>query len=152
MTWPGLSWAVAAAAPGAEAAAGAGAVTTGAAARGCATGAVTMVGAGAGAGPRRMSSRSSPRCQTSRVTSEASRISTICRRASTSRDVVDSACIEPTCTEGGADSRRVALRLVGAMRAWGGEPGERPGGGSARRGHSGEVLAVAGVDLQDVAL
>ena len=70
----------------------------------------TMVGVGTG--PRRMNNRSSPRCHTSRVTSEASRTSTICRSASTSRDVVlPSTRTLPVCALG-ADSVRIALRLV----------------------------------------
>src|SRR6185436_19973853 len=79
--------------------------------------------------PRRMISFSSPFCQTRRVTSEASTTSTICRSASTSSDVFPKTYVP------------FDFFLSAAMEFF-----------RSARGDAREVLAVAGVDLEDVAL
>src|SRR5919109_472974 len=87
--------------------------------------------------------RSAPRFHTSRVTSAASRISTIWRSASTSRVVV------PSIRNGsGREAPAAPLSALLRLRASAFVPPRRsPAGGDA-----GQVLPIARVDLEDVAL
>src|SRR5687768_1413197 len=91
--------------------------------------------------PRRMKSRSWPRFHDRRVTSDASRISTICRKASTSSDVF---ALELLSGSAICRADFVPPLFFAATCT--------PSNALTAGRDAGQVLAVAGVDLQNVAL